>query len=75
MAKYQDYLAENLDPNIGLVVGCALDLVNRPINSRDIGNALEFYRENRTSISLLPIESQRKAICGYVEAGVAPSCI
>ena len=73
MNKYQDYLAENLAPNVGLIVGCALDLVERPINSRDIGNALDFYRENRTSISLLPIDSQRKAICDFIETGEIPS--
>lgn len=73
--KKQDYLAENLDPNAGLVVSCTLDLVERPINSRDIGNALEFYREKITSISLLPIKSQRKAICDYIETGKIPACI
>ncbi|MBL4706704.1 MAG: hypothetical protein JKY54_19395 [Flavobacteriales bacterium] len=73
MSKYQDFLTENLNPNVGLIVGCALDLVERPINSRDIGNALDFYRENRVSISLLSIESQRKAICDYIETGVIPA--
>ena len=75
MSKYHDFLAENLDPNVGLIVGCALDLVERPINSRDIGNALEFYRENRVRFSLLPIEFQQKEICEYIETGVIPSCI
>ncbi|OUS09028.1 hypothetical protein A9Q81_00315 [Gammaproteobacteria bacterium 42_54_T18] len=75
MSKYQDFLAENLDPNVGLIVGCGLDLVERPINSRDIGSALEFYRENKASISLLPIESQRKVICDYIEKGMIPSYV
>lgn len=75
MTKYRDFLAENLDPKVGSVVGCGLDLVSRPVNSQDIGMALDFYRNNREIIDNLPIETQKQAIQEYIESGGdTPSC-
>lgn len=62
--NYRDRLTEDFDADIGSVVGCGLDRLERPVSAAEIQRAVDYYQANRAELSQLPIGARRDTICG-----------
>lgn len=76
MTKYRDSLCEDYDNDIGSVVGCGLDRLNRQVSPYEIQVAIDFYQSHKSKINKLPIGERRQAIEEYISNDFQiPSCI
>lgn len=65
--NYRDRLTEDFDADIGSVVGCGLDRLERPVSAAEIQRAVDYYQANRDELSKLPIGARRDTICGLLQ--------
>ncbi len=62
MTKYRDLLIERYDADIGSVVGCGLDRLDRDVSEGEISRAVSHYQANKEQISKLVIGARRDLI-------------
>lgn len=64
--NYRDLLTEEYDIDIGSVVGCGLDRLERAVARDEIDAAVSFYRGVKDEMSKLPIGERRQAITDFI---------
>lgn len=69
MTKYRDSLGGGHGNEIGSVVGCGLDRLEREVTDYEIQAALMFYEDHKNNINKLPISEGRQAIADYISNG------
>ena len=62
MTKYRDQLTTDYGHDIGSVVGCALDRLNRPVTHEEITKAIEYYKVNAAEMKNMPYDTRRGKI-------------
>jgi hypothetical protein len=73
--SYRDQLTEGYDGEVGSVVGCALDRVQRGLTSYDVQRAVGYYREHRAELQQMPSsDSARPPARARNEAASRPWC-
>ena len=51
MTLYRDLLSERFDTEIGSVVGCGLDRLERPASQNEIILAVEYFNDNKVELA------------------------
>jgi hypothetical protein len=66
--NYRDLLTEEYDINIGSVVGCGLDRLERAVSREEIDAAVAYYESIKDAMSKLtmPINQRRQAITDFI---------
>lgn len=72
MTKYRDMLVERENLDIGSVVGCGLDRLERDVSEYEIDIAIQFYKAYKEQIRQYAINERRKIIAEYVEKREIP---
>lgn len=72
MPNYRDLLVEQKGMDVGSVVGCGLDRLERDVTESEINAAIRFYEERKDKINSFPINARRQAICDFIDQGRAP---
>jgi hypothetical protein len=67
--SYRDLLGENYGLDVGSVVGCGLDRLDRTCSADEIDAAIDYYKANETELSALPIGERREQIARFVRGG------
>jgi hypothetical protein len=67
MSNYRDQLVERFGQDIGSVVGCALDRLERPCSAGEIDRAIDYYKANQAELSAMPIGARRDKVARYIE--------
>lgn len=62
MTLYRDLLSERFDTEIGSVVGCGLDRLERPASQNEIILAVEYFNDNKVELEKLPLSGRRGCI-------------
>jgi hypothetical protein len=62
MSTYRDRLTQDFDSDIGSVVGCALDRLDRPVTQHEILKAVDYYKNNAADFLEMPIGTRRDVI-------------
>lgn len=75
MTRYRDLLVEQEGMDVGSVVGCGLDRLQRDVTDYEIDTAVQFYKEHKEKINSFPINARRQAIHEFIEQGRIPSYI
>lgn len=67
--SYRDQLIERFgnDNDIGSVVGCALDRLERPCSAGEIDRAIDYFHANATRLSALPIGARRDLVARFIK--------
>lgn len=68
MPNYRDQLIERYgkDSDIGSVVGCALDRLNRPCSAGEIDRAIGYFRANEAKLSAMSIGARRDQVVRFI---------
>jgi len=66
--NYRDLLTEEFDSDIGSVVGCGLDRLERAVSKDEIDAAISYYRSVKEEMSKLAIGDRRQAITDFISA-------
>lgn len=67
MTTYRDLLLERHGHDIGSVVGCALDRLERPCSAGEIDRAIDFYWVNQVHLAMLPRAARRDQVARSLE--------
>lgn len=62
MTVYRDMLGEWFDSEVGRVVGCGLDRLERVVSLGEIQLAVEYFKKNMVELSKLPLSARRGCI-------------
>lgn len=62
MSTYRDRLAEDYSYEIGSVVGCGLDRLERMVSHSEIMHAIEYYKTNKMHLETMAIGDRREVI-------------
>ncbi len=62
MTKYRDQLTKDYGADVGSVVGCGLDRLDRGFTYAEIVSAINFYEANKAEIDALAIGDRRQRI-------------
>lgn len=65
--SYRDLLLIRHGPDIGSVVGCALDRLGRSCSPCEIDRAIDYYKTNESRLLTLPIGARRDDVARYME--------
>ncbi|WP_130537682.1 hypothetical protein [Thiomicrorhabdus indica] len=66
MSFYRDLLTEQYGSEIGSIVGCGLDRLERKVSSIEIQEAVQFYKANKITINNEAINHRREAVTDFV---------
>lgn len=66
MTTYRDRLINDYDHEIGSVVGCGLDRLNRSVSYSEISQAIEYYRQHKARLDTLAIGDRREEIANLL---------
>lgn len=72
MPNYRDLLVEQEGKEVGSVVGCGLDRLNRDVTGFEIDAAVQFYEAHKEKINSFPIGARRELIRDFIDQGRAP---
>jgi len=62
MTIYRDRLVEDYGMDIGSVVGCGLDRLQRTISHSEIAHAIEYYKQHKARLDTMAIGDRRQEI-------------
>ncbi|WP_215876992.1 hypothetical protein HF292_010445 [Acidithiobacillus ferruginosus] len=62
MDMYRDRLTRDFGHDVGSVVGCGLDRLDRLMSEAEIRQAIDYYNENKAQIDALPLNARREMI-------------
>lgn len=66
MSLYRDLLTEQYGSEIGSIVGCGLDRLERKVSAIEVREAVKFYEANKITINNEAINHRREAISDFV---------
>lgn len=67
--SYRDQIKEIWGEEVGSVVGCGLDRLDRKVWEAERSLAVNYYLENRERFKSFPIGARRQLIADYIETG------
>lgn len=62
MTTYRDRLVEDYGNDIGSVVACGLDRLERPVSCSEITHAIEYYKQHKARLDTMAIGDRRQEI-------------
>lgn len=62
MTTYRDKLVEDYCAEIGNVVGCALDRLERTVTHSEILRAIDYFNQNKVRLASMAIGDRRQEI-------------
>jgi hypothetical protein len=62
MTTYRDRLVEDYGTEIGSIVGCGLDRLERTVTHSEILRAIDYYNQQKDRLDAMPIGARRQEI-------------
>jgi len=69
MTMYRDLLAEEYGIDIGSIVGCGLDQLDRELTQNEIQRAVNFFEDYKQDFKGLGQSEKRESIANYMRDG------